>query len=79
MTHRKFIWRWQCELTRWNFPENSLGHEILKALSIERRSVNGHGVLEWKKVEFMNILGENYELRDSRGCCTAWNQNVISF
>lgn len=46
MTHRVFIWRWQCELTRWNFPENSLGHEILKSLSVERWTMNGDGILK---------------------------------
>lgn len=46
MTHRVFIWRWQCKLTRWDFPENSLGHKILKALSIKRRTMYRDGILK---------------------------------
>lgn len=50
MTHRVFIWRWQSKLTRWNFPENSLGHKILKALGVKRRTMHGHRILKGEKM-----------------------------
>lgn len=60
MTHREFIWRWQCKLTRWNLPENSLGHEILKALSIERRPMNGNCILKVGRVRELDGFKINH-------------------
>lgn len=48
MTHRLFHWRWYSKLTRWNFSKYSLGHKILKTLSIKGWTMNRNSILECK-------------------------------